>query len=145
MVKKNSKKDTKVSVDVELDELVNEGKKIDIAKVEEVIKENKDTAEDHVANVTENETDDATNTDVNVNNDTVTVVTEEGKQTDDNFVKDDVHISESIITEEEDNIDDVIAECTGEYELKESTEELKKNSEPWYVARAKRLGDYYNW
>lgn len=44
----------------------------------------------------------------------------------------------------EENIDDVIDECTGG---NESSDETKDDGthEPWYVARAKRLGDYYNW
>lgn len=46
-------------------------------------------------------------------------------------------------TEVADNIDDVISECTGELET--NTEEFKKENEPWYVAKAKRIYDYYNW
>ena len=43
----------------------------------------------------------------------------------------------------EESIDDVIAECTGSVD--ESKEPTKVSEEPWYVARAKRMGDYYNW
>ena len=43
----------------------------------------------------------------------------------------------------EESIDDVIAECTGSVD--EAKEPTKDAEEPWYVARAKRMGDYYNW
>lgn len=46
-------------------------------------------------------------------------------------------------TEGDDNIDDVISECTGE--LEPNTETKKSENEPWYVAKAKRIYDYYNW
>lgn len=54
---------------------------------------------------------------------------------------------QELIEEVEENIDDVIAECTGEVGKVEEEvhDEVKKEAEPWYVARAKRVADYYNW
>ena len=50
------------------------------------------------------------------------------------------------VGEEYEAIDEVISECTGEIE-DEVKEEKKptEEKEPWYVSRAKRIADYYNW
>lgn len=44
----------------------------------------------------------------------------------------------------DDNIDDVIEECTGS-NSSENKYKPKKQEIPWYVARASRDIDYYNW
>ena len=46
------------------------------------------------------------------------------------------------------NIDDTIAECTGKIEEATETEETivtENKNIPWWIARAKRGGDYYNY
>lgn len=46
------------------------------------------------------------------------------------------------------NIDDTIAECTGKIEEAEETEEAtvtENKNIPWWIARAKRGYDYYNY
>lgn len=46
------------------------------------------------------------------------------------------------------NIDDTIAECTGKIEEAEETEETsitENKNIPWWIARAKRGYDYYNY
>lgn len=131
------KVETKTVEDVNIDELVNEGKDIDVAKTEEIIAEAESAIEEKnievvnevkpVSEVVEEKVD--------------IEVVEEGKE-------------EEVI---EESIDDLITECTGSIEeYKQEKEEpcevvpeedLKepKKEEPWYVARAKRIGDYYNW
>ena len=54
--------------------------------------------------------------------------------------------SNDVAEEEYETIDDVISECTGEIEneVKEEKKPTKKK-EPWYLSRAKRIADYYNW
>lgn len=52
---------------------------------------------------------------------------------------------EGLSVEEESNIDDVIAECTGGIEAEEESVKVEDKKEPWYIARAKRISDYYNW
>lgn len=131
--KKNKVKDVKVEG---LDELVNEGKNIDIVKVEEIIANNSEepTKEEE------------------------TVVSEEVVASEP-VIEKEVEISEEAVvsepTAEENNdsveedyeaIDKVISECTGEIE-DEVKEEKKptEEKEPWYVSRARRITDYYNW
>lgn len=131
--KKNKVKDVKVEG---LDELVNEGKNIDIVKVEEIIANNSEepTKEEE------------------------TVVSEEVVASEP-VIEKEVEISEETVvsepTGEENNvsveedyetIDEVISECTGEIDS-EVKEEKKptEEKEPWYVSRARRITDYYNW
>lgn len=131
--KKNKVKDVKVEG---LDELVNEGKNIDIVKVEEIIANNSEepTKEEE------------------------TVVSEEVVASEP-VIEKEVEISEEAVvsepTAEENNdsveedyeaIDKVISECTGEIDS-EVKEEKKptEEKEPWYVSRARRITDYYNW
>lgn len=131
--------------DVELDALVNEAKEnIDMAEVDKVIEENeKDNNTVLEEPVVE---------DVKPMEETVEMVDTE----DESEEKDSEHVSEEHSEEEvtadevdaevddmEESIDDVIAECTGSVD--ESKEPTKDTEEPWYVARAKRMGDYYNW
>ena len=137
--------------DVELDALVNEAKEnIDMAEVYKVIEENeKDNNTVLEETVVE---------DVKPMEETVEMVDTE----DESEEKDSEHVSEEPSEEDkeleeevtadevdvevddmEESIDDVIAECTGSVD--ESKEPTKDTEEPWYVARAKRMGDYYNW
>lgn len=137
--------------DVELDALVNEAKEnIDMSEVDKVIEENeKDNNTVLEETVVE---------DVKPMEETVEMVDTE----DESEEKDSEHVSEEPSEEDkeleeevtadevdvevddmEESIDDVIAECTGSVD--ESKEPTKDTEEPWYVARAKRMGDYYNW
>ena len=137
--------------DVELDALVNEAKEnIDMAEVDKVIEEH-ETYNTTVLEETVVE-------DVKPMEETVEMVDTE----DESEEKDSEHVSEEPSEEDkeleeevtadevdvevddmEESIDDVIAECTGSVD--ESKEPTKDTEEPWYVARAKRMGDYYNW
>lgn len=144
---KKSKKTKAVDAvnDVELDALVNEAKEnIDMAEVDKVIEENeKDNNTVLEETVVE---------DVKPMEETVEMVDIE----DESEEKDSEYVSEEPSEEEvtadevdaevddmEESIDDVIAECTGSVD--EVNETPKVSEEPWYVARAKRMGDYYNW
>mgnify|MGYP003506723655 CR=1 FL=1 len=131
--KKNKVKDVKVEG---LDELVNEGKNIDIVKVEEIIANNSEepTKEEE------------------------TVVSEEVVASEPVIEKEAEISEEAVVSEptgEENNdsveedyeaIDEVISECTGEIDS-EVKEEKKptEEKEPWYISRARRITDYYNW
>lgn len=131
--KKNKVKDVKVEG---LDELVNEGKNIDIVKVEEIIANNSEEP----------------------SKEEKTVVSEEVVASEPVIEKEDEISEETVVsepTDEENNdsveenyetIDEVISECTGEIEdeVKEETKPTKEK-EPWYISRAKRITDYYNW
>lgn len=152
MAKKSKKTKAVEAVnDVELDALVNEAKEnIDMSEVDKVIEENeKDNNTVLEETVVE---------DVKPMEETVEMVDTE----DESEEKDSEHVSEEPSEEDkeleeevtadevdvevddmEESIDDVIAECTGSVD--ESKEPTKVSEEPWYVARAKRMGDYYNW
>lgn len=138
--KKNKVKDVKVEG---LDELVNEGKNIDIVKVEEIIANNSEeptkeeetvVSEEVVASepVIENEAEVA-DTETAVEKETV--VSEPTDEENNDSVEEDYE-----------TIDEVISECTGEIDS-EVKEEKKptEEKEPWYVSRARRITDYYNW
>lgn len=131
----------------ELDELVNEGKNVDMVKVSEVleekrierkIKENEETKvteqivvaqEEEVGETKEEETEEAKSI----------------EQIEENTTNiNHLDLNEEIETEVEGDIDDVITECTGSIEEPKETI-IKNNKEPWYVARAKRISDYYSW
>lgn len=133
--------------DVELDALVNEAKEnIDMAEVDKVIEENE---KDNNTVLEETVVEDVKPMEETVEMDDTEDESEE---------KDSVHVSEEHSEEDkepeeevtadevddmEESIDDVIAECTGSVD--EAKEPTKDAEEPWYVARAKRMGDYYNW
>ena len=131
--KKNKVKDVKVEG---LDELVNEGKNIDIVKVEEIIANNSEEP----------------------SKEEETVVSEEVVASEPVIEKEAEISEEAVVSEptgEENNdsveedyeaIDEVISECTGEIDS-EVKEEKKptEEKEPWYVSRARRITDYYNW
>lgn len=130
---------------VDVDSLVNEGKNIDMDKVNEVIAE----SEKKVEEISE---------DTNFN---------QVAETNEEPIEEKEVIVENTVTStaeetEEENIDDVIAECTGESEeIKEETIDIdeseedeicedtnlhmKKKEQPWYVARAMRGNDYFSW
>ena len=133
--KKNKVKDVKVEG---LDELVNEGKNIDIVKVEEIIANNSEeptkeeetvVSEEVVASepVTEEKIE------AEVSEETVVSKPTDGENNDS-------------VEEDYETIDEVISECTGEIDS-EVKEEKKptEEKEPWYVSRARRITDYYNW
>lgn len=138
--KKNKVKDVKVEG---LDELVNEGKNIDIVKVEEIIANNSEeptkeeetvVSEEVVASepVIEKEAEVA---------DTETAVEKEAEISEPTGEENNDSVEEDYET-----IDEVISECTGEIDS-EVKEEKKptEEKEPWYVSRARRITDYYNW
>ena len=138
--KKNKVKNVKVEG---LDELVNEGKNIDIVKVEEIIANNSEepskeeetmVSEEVVASepVIEKEAEVA-DTETAVEKETV--VSEPTDEENNDSVEEDYE-----------TIDEVISECTGEIDS-EVKEEKKptEEKEPWYVSRARRITDYYNW
>ena len=138
--KKNKVKDVKVEG---LDELVNEGKNIDIVKVEEIIANNSEEPTKEEETVVSEEvvaSEPVIEKEVEVA-DTETAVEKEAE------------ISEPIgeenndsVEEDYETIDEVISECTGEIDS-EVKEEKKptEEKEPWYVSRARRITDYYNW
>ena len=138
--KKNKVKDVKVEG---LDELVNEGKNIDIVKVEEIIANNSEEPTKEEETVVSEEvvaSEPVIEKEVEVA-DTETAVEKEAE------------ISEPIGEENNDSveedyeaIDEVISECTGEIDS-EVKEEKKptEEKEPWYISRARRITDYYNW
>ena len=138
--KKNKVKDVKVEG---LDELVNEGKNIDIVKVEEIIANNSEEPSKEEETVVSEEvvaSEPVIEKEVEVA-DTETAVEKEAE------------ISEPIGEENNDSveedyeaIDEVISECTGEIDS-EVKEEKKptEEKEPWYISRARRITDYYNW
>ena len=138
--KKNKVKDVKVEG---LDELVNEGKNIDIVKVEEIIANNSEEPTKEEETVVSEEvvaSEPVIEKEVEVA-DTETAVEKEAE------------ISEPIGEENNDSVeedyeasDEVISECTGEIDS-EVKEEKKptEEKEPWYISRARRITDYYNW
>ena len=144
--KKNKVKNVKVEG---LDELVNEGKNIDIVKVEEIIANNSEepskeeetaVSEEVVASepLIEKEVEAA---------DTETVVEKEAEISEETVAPEPTdEESNDVVEEEYEAIDGVISECTGEIDS-EVKEEKKptEEKEPWYISRAKRITDYYNW
>lgn len=133
--KKNKVKDVKVEG---LDELVNEGKNIDIVKVEEIIANNSEEPSKEEETVASEEvvaSEPVTEKEVEAEVSEETVVSEpiDGENND-------------TVGEEYEAIDEVISECTGEIEDKVKEEKKPtEEKEPWYVSRAKRIADYYNW
>lgn len=135
MAKKTKAKDSNVKVN--LDELVNEGKSLNETEVNETWKQITDEIKEVAfkSDVKEQETNDVEIAEENSD----FIQTMEFP----NVVETQV---EETTEGNEENIDDVIAECTGEVE-EENTENKKavKDNEPWYVARAFRGNDYFNW
>lgn len=144
--KKNKVKDVKVEG---LDELVNEGKNIDIVKVEEIIANNSEEPSKEEETVVSEE---VVASEPVIEKKAEVVDTETAVENEDNISEETV-VSESTDAENNDSveenyetIDEVISECTGkvEDEVKEETKPTKEK-EPWYISRAKRITDYYNW
>lgn len=135
MTKKTKAKDSNVKVNLE--ELVNEGKNLNETEVNETWKQITDEIKEVAfkSDVKEQETNDVEIAEENSD----FIQTMEFP----NVVETQV---EETTEGNEENIDDVIAECTGEVE-EENTENKKavKDNEPWYVARAFRGNDYFNW
>lgn len=125
--KKNKVKDVKVEG---LDELVNEGKNIDIVKVEEIIANNSEEPSKEEETVA---SEPLIEKEVEISEETVVSepTVEENNDT---------------VEEDYETIDEVISECTGEIDS-EVKEEKKptEEKEPWYISRARRITDYYNW
>ena len=131
--KKNKVKDVKVEG---LDELVNEGKNIDIVKVEEIIANNSEEPSKEEKTVVSEEvvaSEPVIEKEVEISEETV-VSEPTGEENNDS------------VEEDYETIDEVISECTGEIDS-EVKEEKKptEEKEPWYVSRARRITDYYNW
>lgn len=127
--------------DVELDALVNEAKEnIDMSEVDKVIEEN----EKYYNTVLE----ETVVEDVKPMEETVEMpdVEDESVESVSEYVSEEPseeEVTADEVDDMEESIDDVIAECTGSVD--EAKEPTKDTEEPWYVARAKRMGDYYNW
>lgn len=154
MAKKSKKTKAVEAVnDVELDALVNEAKEnIDMSEVDKVIEENeKDNNTVLEETVVEDvkpmeETVEMSDVEDESVESVSEHVSEEHLEEDKEPEKKEELTSLEIDTELDElveSIDDVIAECTGSVE--EVNETPKVSEEPWYVARAKRMGDYYNW
>lgn len=139
MVKKiKLNKSTRVkTTEVDIDKLVNESKTVDMDKVNEVIEENKIEKNNEELVEVQPQKEEKITEDLNVE------VSEVPTLSPTEIVEETENI-ESVEEEIVDNIDDVIAECIGEAE-KKVTEDRNKDKEPWYVARAKRANDYFNW
>ena len=144
--KKNKVKDVKVEG---LDELVNEGKNIDIVKVEEIIANNSEEPSKEEETVVSEEvvaSEPVIEKEVEVA-DTETVVEKENEASEETVVSEPtVEENNDSVEEDYEAIDEVISECTGEIDS-EVKEEKKptEEKEPWYVSRARRITDYYNW
>jgi nitrate/nitrite-specific signal transduction histidine kinase len=149
MAKKTKVKNNTTNVNI--DALVNEGKNInetDVnetwAKIAEEVKESTSngaiidsdvsTLYESDAKVEETESVQEDNTDF-----------VQSVQNSDNEPSEKTEIQDTTVSIEE-NIDDIIAECTGESEKVEVEQKKEiKDNEPWYVARALRGNDYFNW
>lgn len=133
---KKSKKETKSVENAELEALVNEGKNIDTVKVAEVLADNQKEEEVEIEDLIQKAKEaQAEEIIAGILEETV----EEEETLEDN--EDTIEIVEE--DKEDCGIDDVIAECTGEAELK--PKKVDEDDVPWYVARAMRACDYYNW
>lgn len=149
MAKKTKLKNNTPNVNI--DELVDEGKNINEADVNETWAK---IAED---------IKETTPRDVSINSDISTLCESETKDEGIESVQEDnvdfvqtVQVSDNEPSEKtetqvssvsiEENIDDIIAECRGESENVETEQKKEtKDNEPWYVARALRGNDYFNW
>lgn len=131
-------KTKKETVKIDLDSLVEQNKNIDrnevektIAKAKEEKAKEKEIQKVQIAQTVEE----------------IVETTEKEELPIEKFNEEEDFAEQELTEEVEENIDDVIAECTGEVEKVEEEvhNEVKKEAEPWYVARAKRVADYYNW
>lgn len=139
-----TKKETKAVDNAELEALVDEGKNVDTVKVAEIItnneEDNKDTEEVEVEDLVQEAKD--------AQAEEIVATVMGGDEEDDTEEECDVEDPDAEpyeeVAKEDCNIDDVISECTGEMDVKEEVPK-KKQPEPWFMARAKRVSDYYNW
>lgn len=142
MAKKTKLKNNTTNVNI--DAFVNEGKNINEADVNETWAKIAEEIKETIPN------------DATIDSDVSTTLYEsEAKveetesvqpvEASDNEPSEKIEVQDSSVSIEE-NIDDIIAECTGESE-KVETEQKKetKDNEPWYIARALRGNDYFNW
>lgn len=152
MGKKSKVKNTNIQVN--LDELVNEGKSLDVDKVNEtykmVVNNGKKESDGNFENVQEDYKFSEAIATENFGENTIieskTIDTQEPTcdvKSEDINKTDDVIENVNNINE---NIDDVIAECTGKTEVTIEKQHKTVNKDvPWYVARAMRGNDYFNW
>ena len=143
MGKKSKAKDSNVKVN--LDELVNEGKNLNDTEVNETWKQITDEIKESAKTVT-------LDSDISKLYEANAKLAETDKTVEETneFVRpmeipNKIEESTEPIVEDGENIDDVIAECTGGKEEKIEKKKPIKNDEPWYVARALRGNDYFNW
>lgn len=148
MAKKNKKKT--IVDNAELDALVDEGKDVDVAKVAEVISNNTEET-DGV------EVEDLIQEDKDAQADEIIKTVMEDAVEDEDLEEVDEEdypdaTDEGPATEAYEEFKDEDSECENEsFECdskdvkEEPKKELKKRTEPWYIARAKREADYYNW
>ena len=133
MAKKNKKKT--IVDNAELDALVDEGKDVDVAKVAEVIADNTDETDDVEVEDLIQEAKDAQADEI-IKTVMEDAVEDEGIEEADEEDYTDAPDEGPATEEFEDDSKDV---------KEEPKKELKKHTEPWYIARAKREADYYNW
>lgn len=142
MAKKN-KKETIVD-NAELDALVDEGKDVDVAKVAEVIADNTVETDDAEVEDLIQEAKDAQSDEIIKTVIKDAVEDEDLEETDEEDYTD--APDEEPATEAYENLEEVDEEDYPDaYPDEEPKKELKKRTEPWYIARAKREADYYNW
>lgn len=132
---KKHKKETIVD-NAELDAFVNEGKDIDVVKASEVIADNTEEKEDVEVEDLIQEANDAQVDEI------IKSVMEEAVEDEADYTD---ATDEEIPTEYSTNgeLEDEAFESKDVEE--EQKKKVKKHTEPWYIARAKREADYYNW
>lgn len=165
---------TKSVKNMTIDDFVNEAKNIDFQKVEQIIGESKKEEKELSATITTASTEECETHIEETTESKEEKVTEqtsivETKIDIENTLVEETETQEEVVEAIEDtSIDDVIAECVGTVEEKvqetKSEEFIKtedkvtedtedkfqkenkvKKTEPWYIARARRINDYYNW
>lgn len=165
---------TKSVNNMTIDDFVNEAKNIDFQKVEQIIGESKKEEKELSATITTASTEECETYIEDATESKEEKATEQTEIVESpidmkNTSVEETEMQEEVVEAIEDtSIDDVIAECVGTVEEKvqeykteenvktedkviENTEDkLKKEkevkkSEPWYIARARRINDYYNW
>lgn len=149
MAKKTKVKNNTTNVNI--DELVNEGKNINETDVNETWAKIAEEVKEAIPNDVSIDSDVSTLYETEAKVDETESVQEdstdiaEAAQVSDNDPSEKDEIQDTTVSIEE-NIDDIIAECTGESEKTELEQKNEiKDNEPWYVARALRGNDYFNW
>lgn len=108
-------------------------------------KENKSLVEKTIDAVINGEFEERTLTEVDTKENTEPTEetdTENINETEETNTQCDADSTEETNVDENESIDDVINECTGEIEKSEPTKKVKEH---WLLARGKRISDYYNW